>query len=219
MEAFYIAVLTIATAILIIILTLVGIAIRKANREVKWPPTGGRCPDGWEEDATTPGKCYIRSDMVNSGNVTPESSGSLGVTVANGEKGYTFAADDYKGLGGDKWRECGSIESIGSDNKTLNAKGKSNFNYFNKGDLIKVGPFGERIISEKKSPTILILKDELSETTSFPVKYYGKRISVDFNKSGVYVGASDSLSICLRKDWANLNKIEWDGVSNYNKCG
>jgi hypothetical protein len=219
MEAFYIAVLTIAAVVLIIILTTVGVAIRKANREIKWPPTGGRCPDGWEEDAMIPGKCYMRSDMINSGNVTPESSGSLGVTVANGEKGYAFANDRDAFLVGDKWRECGSIVSIGSDNKTLNADGKSNFNYFNAGDSIKVGPFSERVISEKKSPTILILRDELSQTTSFPVKYYGKRISVDFNKSGVYVGASDSLSICLRKDWANLNKIEWDGVSNYNKCG
>jgi len=23
---------------------------------------------------------------------------------------------------------------------------------------------------------------------------------------------------CGQKRWANLNKIEWDGVSNYNKC-
>jgi hypothetical protein len=52
MEFFYIAVLAIATAILILILTSVGVLIRKSNTEAPWPPTAGRCPDGWTETET-----------------------------------------------------------------------------------------------------------------------------------------------------------------------
>ena len=60
MEVFYIAVLTIATAILILILTSVGVLIRKSNTEVPWPPTAGRCPDFWTEvsEGVDKGKCY-----------------------------------------------------------------------------------------------------------------------------------------------------------------
>ncbi len=215
MEAFYVIVLTIATAILISILTAVGIAIRKANREVTWPPTGGRCPDGWEEDATTPGKCYMRSDMVNSGKVTPESSVSSGGVVANSEKGYAFAANDYKWLSGDKWRECGSIKNI--NGKILYADDKSNFDYFKTGDSIKVGTFEAIVASKNDTAKTLTIVADLSPLPTTPAKFYGKRISVDFDNS-VYKGASDSDTICKRKTWTDANEIQWDGVSNYNKC-
>lgn len=60
MEVFYIAVLTIATAILILILTSVGVLLRKSNTEVPWPPTAGRCPDFWTEVSgeESKNKCY-----------------------------------------------------------------------------------------------------------------------------------------------------------------
>jgi hypothetical protein len=219
MEAFYIVVLTIAAAVLIIILTTVGVAIRKANQDVKWPPTGGRCPDGWEEDVTTPSKCYLRSDMINSGNVTPESTGPSGVTTANGAKGYAFP-ENYNGwLVGNKWRECGSIDRI--EGKILYADDKSNFSYFSAGDDIKIGSVTAVVASKDDTvkPAILTLTNDMqAPIVSFPVQYYGKRISVDFNKDKVYMGAGDESTKCLRKKWANDNKIEWDGISNYNKC-
>jgi hypothetical protein len=59
MEVFYIAVLAIATATLILILTSVGVLIRKSNTDAPWPPTAGRCPDGWTE--TSDGKCTALS--------------------------------------------------------------------------------------------------------------------------------------------------------------
>jgi len=60
MEVFYIAVLAIATGILILILTSVGVLLRKSNTEVPWPPTAGRCPDFWTEvsEGENKGNCY-----------------------------------------------------------------------------------------------------------------------------------------------------------------
>ena len=221
MEGFYIAVLVIAIVILMLILTTIGVAMRKANQGVEWPPTGGRCPDGWEEDVTTPGKCYVRSDMVNSGKVTPESAGTSGSTVANATKGYVFAADTYTTwINGDKWRELGSISHMDSPGNTkLSADGTSNFKYFNVGDTIKIGTTESTVASKDDtvSPAILTLSVAISTTPTFPVKYYGKRISVDFNNN-VYKGNDDGATKCKRKIWTDANEIQWDGVSNYNKC-
>jgi hypothetical protein len=219
MEVFYIAVLTIAAVILIMILTTVGVAIRKSNQNVEWPPTGGRCPDGWEEHVDTPGKCYIPSDIVNSGKVTPESS--LG--VASDAQGYAFADDAYVSwLNGDKWRECGkatvSATTVSPIITTLSADSKSDFKYFKPSDKIRIGTVSTEyavatVGSDSKTLTIAG-----AIASSGLATYYGKRISVDFNKAIVYKGANDGATKCLRKKWANDNEVQWDGVSNYNKC-
>ena len=81
MEGFYIAVLTIATAILILILTSVGVLIRKSNTNAPWPPTAGRCPDFWTEvsEGVNKGKCYHTG--VNPG--LADSEGIAANTVNN----------------------------------------------------------------------------------------------------------------------------------------
>jgi hypothetical protein len=219
MEGFYIAVLAIAIVILMLILTTIGVAMRKANQGVEWPPTGGRCPDGWEEDVTTPGKCYIPSNMVNSGKVTPDSSVVSSVATANATKGYTFAADAYTSwINGDKWRECGTARVFNTTTLNVDADSKSDFNYFKAGDKIRIGTVSAEytvatVGSDSKSLTIT---GTIASTGI--VTYYGKRISVDFNKDLVYKGANEGATKCLRKTWANTNEIQWDGVSNYNKC-
>jgi hypothetical protein len=219
MEFFYIAVLTIAAVILIMILTTVGVAIRKSNQNVEWPPTGGRCPDGWEEDKDTPGKCYIPSDMVNSAKVTPESMSG----VASDAKGYAFADDAYASwLNGDIWRECGkaTVSATTADpiTTTLSADSKSDFNYFKPGDKIRIGT----VLTQYTIATVGNDSKSLTITgtiaSSGAVTYYGKRISVNFNKATVYKGADEGATKCLRKKWANDNEVQWDGVSNYNKC-
>ena len=73
MEVFYIAVLTIATAILILILTSVGVLIRKSKTEAPWPPTAGKCPDFWTE--TSDGKCYHTG--LNKGIASTESDAAI----------------------------------------------------------------------------------------------------------------------------------------------
>ena len=78
MEVFYIAVLTIATATLILILTSVGVLIRKSKTEAPWPPTAGRCPDFWtevSEEGGNKGKCYHTG--LNKGIASTESDAAI----------------------------------------------------------------------------------------------------------------------------------------------
>lgn len=55
------------------------------------------------------------------------------------------------------------------------------------------------------------------DATNSDVKYYGRRVGIDFNDAA-YIGVTNPETKCLRKAWAKSNSVEWDGVSNYNKC-
>ena len=69
MEGFYIAVLSIATIILMLILTTLGVAMRKGNADVAWPPgDAAKCPIGWEA-GTTPTQCKIPDAQLISGEI------------------------------------------------------------------------------------------------------------------------------------------------------
>jgi len=137
--------------------------------------------------------------------------------------GYTLALDtDTWPSGGDKWHECGTATVTATTaapiTTTLYADTKSDFNYFKTNDKIKIGTDSTEytvasVASDSKSLTIT---GPISSTGT--VKYYGKRILIDFNNA-TYKGADDKATKCLRKTWATANEIKWDGVSNYNKCG
>lgn len=205
-------VLAIAAAVLILILTSVGVMMRDSNRDTTWPPTQSSCPDGWEPDITTPGKCYMPSGMKNSGKVARSS-----VSADNTTKGYALAPDNKTWMRGDKWRVCGTAIYVSTDKLTLYADDKSNFNYFNIGDDIRLyGKFGsEKYLDRKvasKTEKSLTLDSALSIDPKSPIMYHGLRMSVDFNTIPEYDG------ICKKRAWAKTNEISWDGVSNYNKC-
>ena len=214
MEFFYIAVLAIATGILILILTSVGVLIRKSNTEAPWPPTAGRCPDRWEESGFN--KCIIPDSQNNSGLVTPyDSAGSI--------------AAGYEKVSG--WHVCGKA-IISADHATtmmIIAEPGSNFNYFKSADAIKIvytrqpttadtstkaehSAIVKNITStlDKDGNKIhkLILAASLPEEAKSPIEYSGKKISINF----------DTKLICEKRTWAKTWGIKWDGVSNYNKC-
>jgi len=42
--------------------------------------------------------------------------------------------------------------------------------------------------------------------------------SINFNDSGWVSYSSGGSRICGLKKWANQHQIQWDGISNYNKC-
>jgi hypothetical protein len=97
-------------------------------------------------------------------------------------------------------------------NKTLTR----NFNYFNKDDSIRLyGRFGKdryvyRTVSEKTERSLTLDSAILVDPKS-QFEYHALRMSVDFTKPK-YEG------ICNKRVWAKSNRIQWDGVSNYNKC-
>lgn len=81
MDIFYIIVLTIAVAILILLLTYIGIKMNyAANSGVAYPPTKNNCPDYWtiSTDGTVCNKPLPGSRNTYSGNVN--AAGVAGVT-------------------------------------------------------------------------------------------------------------------------------------------
>ena len=219
METFHMSVLAIAAAVLILILTSVGVMIRNSNRDTTWPPAQSSCPDGWEPDITVLGKCYIPSSMRNSGNVAMSP-----VSATNTTAGYNLDTED-------KWHLCGTADYVSADRLTLYADSKSNFNYFNIGNSIRLyGKFGQftyvdRLVASKTEKS-LTLTSALAVDPKSPIAYHGKRMSVTFGNTtltnttvnGTTVGTPTYGTICNKKSWAKSNSVEWDGVSNYNKC-
>jgi hypothetical protein len=66
MDAFQMIVLAIATLVLIIILSIIGVALNKLQKTATYPPIANGCPDYWE--ASSPGVCRIPSpDKKNVG--------------------------------------------------------------------------------------------------------------------------------------------------------
>jgi len=89
MEAFYLIVLGVATVILILILTFIGIMMQSQNKGQVWPPVANTCPDKWAVDGS--GNCSIPingeagySNMGSTSGSTPSSiSTSLSAYVVN----------------------------------------------------------------------------------------------------------------------------------------
>jgi hypothetical protein len=79
MDYFYIIVISVAIAMLIILLTFVGISLRKkgvSSQGGAWPPFESTCPDYWQIDSTDPNYCLIPGyDKTN--NKAPRNSGSI----------------------------------------------------------------------------------------------------------------------------------------------
>lgn len=62
MDYFYIIVISVAIAMLIILLTFVGISLRKKSVSSQggvWPPFESTCPDYWQIDSTASEYCLI----------------------------------------------------------------------------------------------------------------------------------------------------------------
>jgi hypothetical protein len=79
MDSFYMIVLSIAIVVLILLLTFVGILMRKARGADIFPPVTNMCPDYWDA-SSTPGVCIL----PNTTSTANYNTGSLGVTSAGG---------------------------------------------------------------------------------------------------------------------------------------
>ena len=79
METFYLIVLGVATVILILILTFIGILMQSQKKGQVWPPVINTCPDKWTVDGS--GNCTIPSSgddgYLNMGSTATAISTSL----------------------------------------------------------------------------------------------------------------------------------------------
>ena len=70
MDAFYLIVLAIATCLLIIILTYVGILMnKKSEGAAEFPPNYSTCPDYWSVNQSDATKCVVPLTPTSSRNV------------------------------------------------------------------------------------------------------------------------------------------------------
>ena len=219
METFHKIVLAIAAAVLILILTSVGTMMRKINRDAVWPPTTTSCPDGWQADTAINGRCYTPAGNTNYGRVA-----MMGLNPDNEKYGYSKNEKPSRWLSGDDWIMCGTARKF-ANGLTMTPDPGSHFKYFQPGDSIKI--IGENLgggktsaeatvafvgnMNSKPALTLASLPSGLNLDLDNPMKYYGKRMSIDFSKQ-VYTNK------CAKRKWAKHNRVHWDGVSNYNKC-
>jgi hypothetical protein len=80
METFYFVVLSIATVILILILTYIGIRMVYFKQKVAYPPVSASCPDAWSIAASDPSACMIpafKSSNTGTPNTLYDKDGKL----------------------------------------------------------------------------------------------------------------------------------------------
>jgi hypothetical protein len=93
MEKFYLITLTVAIIFLILILTYIGIKLRKSNVAAKFPPQMSNCPDNWifsNNKCQVPNSSnanYGKSNLINNGVKTPGYSSSTN-TIDFTDKGW-----------------------------------------------------------------------------------------------------------------------------------
>lgn len=91
MEPFYLIVLAIATIVLILLLTFVGLMMKKQNKSDVFPPVANTCPDGWIHDVSnnaclfnkdnfgydSAGKAYVSTNAFNVFNNLRDNSANI----------------------------------------------------------------------------------------------------------------------------------------------
>ena len=82
MDTFHIIVLSVAVALLVLVLTVIGIMLTNRKTNLAYPPAYGTCPDYWAIGTDVSG-CIIPSfqSSLNIGGLYNSSSGSLNSSV------------------------------------------------------------------------------------------------------------------------------------------
>ena len=92
MLSFQIIVLSIATIILILVLTMVGIIMRKASSDVKYPPVSNNCPEYWVTDGN-----FCKLSSTNTGNLITIPTDTPG--YSNDKSGFDYTSPYWAGNG------------------------------------------------------------------------------------------------------------------------
>jgi hypothetical protein len=91
MDQFYFIVLSVAVVFLIILLTIIGILLRKAQSTIPFPPTSYSCPDYWQV-STDGSSCIVpQNGAINTGDNPINSNNTYGYNSSNGTVNFTDA--------------------------------------------------------------------------------------------------------------------------------
>lgn len=107
MDLYYIIVLSIATVVLVLILTYIGILMTNAKNKQEYPPSYNTCPDYWTSDGS--GNCIKGVMNVGSGSginlsssATPGGNGTTGFN-SNDPGWATYKSASNQRCGWQKW--------------------------------------------------------------------------------------------------------------------
>lgn len=225
METYHKIIVAVAVSILLLYLLTIGFMMRRDDSEKPWPPVAGRCPDGWKEDKVTE-QCHI-----------PESGLNRGILDANGNPdliriGLARIVKNPVDIGKNIIPNIPNTQITileSRDKDRIFGRNERNGSVINKGDLITItiknlnGSFdlgtykveaignfrrrgnGEYEFSENERKYI-ILNGILGLDNGTEVEY--KKSIIMFK----------NMPVCTKYKWAKPRGIQWDGVTNYNKC-
>lgn len=104
MDIFYVVVLSVALAFLIILLTIIGILMQKKNVNNIYPPIQNKCPDYWDIYDTS--YCQVpTSTSTNTGTIF--SGTSLTDSFKTSTPGITTGAVNYIDFNNTNWSSTG----------------------------------------------------------------------------------------------------------------
>lgn len=192
METFYWVTLVVATVLLVVILTGLGILMSKQKSQLTWPPKASTCPDYWNYNTDT-NRCELPAS-VNTGALYDTSAKKVYVdtTVKSYEyipSGSTTATAQYT-----------DIASIANVALTTTQK-------FPTAKTGKAGGWSDLDVTQNKINHVPFPVVDTSATTW----------SFDPNDARWETTPAKS-ALCAKQAWAVNNNIEWDGVSNYTGC-
>jgi hypothetical protein len=123
METFYLIVLGIATVVLILILTFVGLIMQTGKKNLVYPPSANTCPDNWTVDGSY---CVIPTSLGNNtGSSLSALNASLKSYIPTGRSGV-FDPNSTAWISGGKTAVCAQKEWAHS--KNILWDGVSNYN-------------------------------------------------------------------------------------------
>lgn len=134
MDTFQIAVLLVATVILIFIFVAIGLLIKYSDDQIIFPPRANNCPDFWTTD--TSGNCTIPSNTgKNPGKLYNGTTISLTADPANTSATYTpgfMSSTNSINFSDDGWSSDGKVSMCAKKNWTttngISWDGVSNYN-------------------------------------------------------------------------------------------
>ena len=217
---FVYSVLIISSVIFSIALIYVGLSVYfTRNYTDKEPPTMNACPDYWEIDAN--GSCIIPTDGKNLGSIDIELTPNMSYVKPNGYTEVNLNVPTL--LKTSTIYNCTGVPILDNSNNKNIINSSSLLTYtgiaangaYTKNDMNQCYYTGNPLTYDKN---MMICKYTMKYNIPDNVNSnYSLNIQQTMNPNDRIWSRLGS-PICTQHTWARSNNIEWEGISNYNKC-
>lgn len=191
MQLFQILVLIVSISIFIGLFIYTAAVFYSSDKSTIYPPDLTSCPDNWKIIVRT-----INGDKRHVCQIPPPDDINLGALKTKGLAIYNY---------------------IGIDSSGNNLSYLPNYGgfYDDKGNRIYQDESGVPIPNFKYYSTDDIPEGYGNKYNKYKMSEIELNNYIDFQAHG---WGSQGDPFCRIKNWAKINNIQWDGMSNYNKC-